>query len=260
MIPKILHFVWIGTRKIPECVKTWEQTHSDWKIIIWNEDKIAKLTLINDDIYKLPNKKYNQKSDIVRLEILYRYGGVYVDADIINLKSIDRLLDTNLFFIQEKQGLLSNSVIGSSVKNRTILDIIRHIKNTFNQEIAVWKSTGPKCITDFLANSNKITIPESHLNYDIVSRTKSLKIYPYYYFNFMYDIIRVCRYKPLTDNMIKITKNRDPKYVKHNGVNIDDVFGVQLWMGGRQANYIRKLDTELVYKNIDNYLTTVFDK
>ena len=262
LIPKIIHFVWLGPHKLPESVKTWQKHHIDWKIIVWNEEKISHIHLINKDIYELPNKRYNQKSDIARLEILYRYGGVYIDSDIINIKNIDSLIkDTNLFFVQEKLGLLSNSIIGSSKKNRTILKIIKHIKEKFDPNIAVWKSTGPKIITDFLIEDRKITIPKSHSKYDIESRSTSISIYPYYYFNFMSTVIKQCRDRLLTDELLEsIEVNKDLKYIKYNDVNIDSIIGIQLWMGGKNVNYSRVLDISIIRKNIHKYFNTVLLK
>jgi len=259
MIPTILHFIWLGPLKIPTVIETWREMHPKWTINIWKDEDINSDRFINKAIYDLPNKKYNQKSDIARLEILYRYGGVYVDADILSVKPIDKLLqNTDLFLFQEKLGLLSNSIIGSSVKNRTILNLIKHIKTNFTVEESVWKSTGPGIITTFLTDRKLIRIPASHSQYDITSRTKSLVIYPYYYINFMTDVIKQCRFKPLTIDMIHNTPiNKDLKYIKFNKVDKNNIYGVQLWMGGRKDNYRKVLNIYLILLNLYLYLNTV---
>ena len=38
-----------------------------------------------------------EKADILRYELLYRFGGLYIDADIICLKPLNDLLLDNLF-------------------------------------------------------------------------------------------------------------------------------------------------------------------
>jgi mannosyltransferase OCH1-like enzyme len=38
------------------------------------------------------------KSDVLRYEILWRYGGVYVDVDYECLENIDQLSDSSSFF------------------------------------------------------------------------------------------------------------------------------------------------------------------
>ena len=68
-----------------------------YKYILWNEDNINNL--FNDfpiykKIYETENT-YNGKSDILRYLILYKYGGVYIDADTVwvNNKNFDELLN-----------------------------------------------------------------------------------------------------------------------------------------------------------------------
>jgi mannosyltransferase OCH1-like enzyme len=249
MINKILHFIWIGDHKIPTTISTWEDMHPEWKIYIWNESKIKTLSLINSDIYELKNKRYNQKSDIIRLEILYRYGGVYVDADIYCLKNIDSLiLNNTLFFTQEKKGLVSNSIIGSRKKNIILLTLIKHIKEHFNPLIAVWKSTGPGVITKFLEHSRLIRINPKNHNMRSVSRCR---VFPYYYVNIMSTQIRKCIFSNI---IIPIDTVRDIKYYNSNGIVWDNIFGVQLWMGGKSKNYRKILDLKLIKSNIFIYL------
>ena len=260
MIPKILHFIWLGNLDIPTCVNTWITTHTDWDIHIWDENAIKKLELVNSEIYNIPNNKYNQKSDIARLEILYKYGGVYVDSDIINFKKINTLLTHDTFFVQEKLGLISNSIIGSIPKNDILYKMINHIKLNFSASKAVWKTTGPGVITTFLKNNRLIYIPKSHSKYDIKSLSDKLTIYPYYYINFMTDAIKIFRHKPFKiSELNNMTRNKDLKYLVCNKVNVDKIYGVQLWMGGKVNLYSQGINIDFVRKNINKYMKTIID-
>lgn len=49
-------------------------------------------------------------SDVIRLVILYKYGGLYLDADFIILRNLDDIAST--FFATESVGLMSNGAIG----------------------------------------------------------------------------------------------------------------------------------------------------
>ena len=51
MIPKLLHFIWLGECKIPSSIYTWSENHKDWEIKIWTEKDIEEITLINSEIY-----------------------------------------------------------------------------------------------------------------------------------------------------------------------------------------------------------------
>ncbi len=94
-IPKKIHQIWIGS-ELPEVFKkyidTWKRYHPDWEYVLWTDEKVAQ------EMYPLYNQKYYDetesmgvKSDLLKWEIIYRYGGVYVDVDFECLKSLDQL-------------------------------------------------------------------------------------------------------------------------------------------------------------------------
>jgi len=90
-IPKVIHQIWIGG-KLPEKYHAWQQSwiknHSDWLYILWDDEAIEKLDLDNKELYKAA-KSYSAKSDIARYEIIYRFGGVYLDMDFECLRPFD---------------------------------------------------------------------------------------------------------------------------------------------------------------------------
>ena len=102
-IPKIIHQIWLGSKPPPkDWMKTWKEKHPEWDYILWTEDNIPFKKLVNRDLLteaeELDNK-YACICDIVRLEILYRCGGFYIDADIICLKNMEKYVDLKADFI-----------------------------------------------------------------------------------------------------------------------------------------------------------------
>ena len=102
-IPKKIHQVWIGEKEPPAwCVKFGEEMqamHPDWEYKLWNESNIPKL--VNQDIYdKLPKHRYCFKSDIIRYEIVYKYGGVYADMDMFCYKDFFNELTYSDYFLR----------------------------------------------------------------------------------------------------------------------------------------------------------------
>jgi glycosyltransferase involved in cell wall biosynthesis len=85
----------------------------------WNQSKkYLTLNYINTTNLYWGNKKiikYAHKADKIRLEILYKYGGIYMDIDTINVQSYSELLNHDLVMgIQEFQNnlaLLCNALI-----------------------------------------------------------------------------------------------------------------------------------------------------
>lgn len=92
-IPKIIHQVWLGSplpEKCREYQQTWLEKHPDWEYILWTEKEIEEFGLQNKAMYDA-SKNYAQKADIVRYEVLYRFGGLYVDTDFVCLQPFDEL-------------------------------------------------------------------------------------------------------------------------------------------------------------------------
>lgn len=96
-IPKVIHYTWFGKGKKQRlCIESWKKYCPDYEILEWNET--------NYDIHKnryieqaYERKKWAYVSDYARLDILYRYGGVYLDTDVELWKSMDELLTTEAF-------------------------------------------------------------------------------------------------------------------------------------------------------------------
>ncbi|MBI3236426.1 MAG: hypothetical protein HYZ48_01760 [Chlamydiales bacterium] len=106
-IPQIIHFVWVGERPFPresvENIRTWMAHHPDWKFQFWTDRKrpvpipgielcyIKDLNLIQLAPCLAKTDSPAEKSDLLRLEILYQKGGIYVDHDVKCFKSFDPL-------------------------------------------------------------------------------------------------------------------------------------------------------------------------
>lgn len=54
---------------------------------LWRDADVAALDMINRDAFDAA-KTMAQKADILRLEILYQYGGIYLDTDVEPVKSV----------------------------------------------------------------------------------------------------------------------------------------------------------------------------
>lgn len=186
-IPKLIHQIWVGPKKSPDIllnsfVKIYnaikidnpnhKRDNNKWYYILWTEELLNKyITMININIYNRTDK-YNGKADIARYEILFRYGGVFFDADCLALKKVtEEMLNYNLFSVYEnekKNDLIAlGGVVGVTRENPVILKCISIIKRK-NKIDPCWKYLGPGLFTR-MYNLNK------HL-------LKSSKIYPSYFF------------------------------------------------------------------------------
>ncbi|MBS0637959.1 MAG: hypothetical protein JSS12_10640 [Verrucomicrobia bacterium] len=125
-IPKIIHQIWLGPKRPPgfflKFRESWQKLHPDWEYRLWTDADLATYDFELRDLFDL-SENYGEKSDILRCEVLLKYGGVYVDADFECLKPLDELAAKYDFFagieppheIPESSRVLfvSNAIIGA---------------------------------------------------------------------------------------------------------------------------------------------------
>ena len=183
MIPKIIHQIWIGPAPKPmKLLNSWKHSHPDFEYILWDENEILKRNMTfkcqkQIDSIKGPHK-WAGKADIMRYEILEKYGGFYLDADSICLNPIHSLCSHYAFASYENEevrtNLIANGNIGTEQNNhlfKMIADYISKQNYRFSDEGVelnsgkiIWKLTGPLLFTEFcLKHQNYIKILPSYL-------------------------------------------------------------------------------------------------
>lgn len=123
-IPKIIHYCWFGKNEMPDsvvkCINSWKKYCPDYEIVKWDESNynVEKNQFIANAYY---NKKYSFVSDYARLDILYNYGGIYLDTDVELIKNIDDLLYNKMFFALEDAGIIATGLGFGSIAHQEIL-------------------------------------------------------------------------------------------------------------------------------------------
>lgn len=134
MIPKIIHYFWFGHNPLPDlaqkCIASWKKFCPDYEIKEWNEN--------NYDVRKIPYisqaydaKKYAFVSDYARFDILYEYGGIYLDTDVELIKPLDELLKYGAFCGVEQPGALN---AGLGMATQTKMPIFHEILNSYQSD------------------------------------------------------------------------------------------------------------------------------
>lgn len=111
MIPKKIHRIWIGGEIPPiyDHGSEWKALHPDWEHHLWIDPP--------DWVRLLAGAPSGDETrfmvDVWRLQILYDYGGIYVDCDTVPLRSFDPLTEKP-FVAQSpnKLSLATNAVMG----------------------------------------------------------------------------------------------------------------------------------------------------
>jgi hypothetical protein len=157
MIPRLFHYVWVGGAPLPSRlennISTWLDFNRDYEVIRWDESNIDFSSPVLRRVYRLGY--WARVADIARLQILHKYGGIYLDVDIQVIKPFDPLLSHKCFVGLENDSYVGNAVIGAEPENGFIeaaLDAIRHDK------VGVEKmdpSYGPVVLTDILLQKRR---------------------------------------------------------------------------------------------------------
>ena len=87
-IPRVFHQIWVGKKPFPEHYKKWQKTWQSvpgWSYKLWTDEDVEKLDFPNKQLY-YEQKNMGARADILRIEILYQFGGLYIDTDFECLK------------------------------------------------------------------------------------------------------------------------------------------------------------------------------
>ncbi|MES2622909.1 MAG: glycosyltransferase [Patescibacteria group bacterium] len=102
MIPKIIHYIWLGPNDKPKSfdsvLEGWKTHGKGFEIREWNEKDAEEFDLPDYYHRAIADKKWAFASDVLRVHILYRYGGFYFDTDQVLIRDIPESFLQYAFF------------------------------------------------------------------------------------------------------------------------------------------------------------------
>jgi hypothetical protein len=181
MIPRTIHQIWIGDVFTPPLalMQTWKDcaTAMNVEYILWTEEEIRKRGVVFEcqrAIDVIP--EINGKADIIRWEILLRYGGIFIDADSICVEPlIDDFFTPRKMVFEDRNrdrdgdgtvtgfsafenetarpNLVATGTMGFTKNHPLVADIVEWLKWCDISQLTMamaWLTVGPGCITRFL--------------------------------------------------------------------------------------------------------------
>ena len=128
MIPKKIHYCWVGGNPLPEsakkCISSWRRYCPDYEIIEWNESNydFTKNQYMRESFEA---KKWAFATDYARLDIIYQYGGIYLDTDVEIIKSFNPLLKNKGFAgFEDSEFVNSGQGFGAEAGNPVIKKLL----------------------------------------------------------------------------------------------------------------------------------------
>lgn len=177
-IPRSIVQVWLGPRPAPlEWMVTWNRMHPGWHYDLWNEARIERFGLRNARLYHdfLDAGVYDGASDVARVEILARFGGVYADADSRCLRPLDGapFLRAGFFATREQPPdgsyFVTNAFMGCVPHHPLIERYVARLSRVRKPRKCIhghegaafccaWRMTGPRLLTSLLKVSRESDI------------------------------------------------------------------------------------------------------
>lgn len=134
MIPHVFHFIWVGgpmPDHLAAYVETWRDVHPDWALILWDEERLDATLDQTLDLFRTAEQVTPHvgqfRSDVARYELLWRFGGVYVDCDFEALRPIDELLvdGPELFAAWETDDVwVNNAILAARPGAGVLVDVL----------------------------------------------------------------------------------------------------------------------------------------
>jgi len=142
---------------------TWLYKNPDFEYIRWTEAEFERRGIVFEAQEKIDMiGEYSGKTDIMRLEILSKFGGIFIDADSICIEPIgelfERFADKSGFATFEneisRKGLVANGNLAIQPKHPLLRDMLDWILSPASdipiRSLRSWGSVGPALLTRFL--------------------------------------------------------------------------------------------------------------
>ncbi len=161
-IPRVFHRIWLGGLAMPrefvQFGESWLAHHPGWSMYTWTDEFAAHLC--HSDTLRRSKAK-SGKANVLRYEILRRYGGVYVDTDFECLKNIEPILqDVSCFVGLQGPEVANNAIIGAVPGHPFLQDLVDNIParvKALAGGLSI-KQSGPYYLTERLQYHRGVTV------------------------------------------------------------------------------------------------------
>lgn len=154
-IPKRFIRIWLGNKPIEDIFEKWWQEfkdiHPDYEFVTITDNTPITIPEHLKDIYKNA-KTYAARADILRLVVLYDTGGIYIDTDVMPIKSFEPLTEfTDPFIGLRSKKSFETAVIGSPKGHQAIKDLLEKLPEWYElkKDHACSVLTGPGFVSAY---------------------------------------------------------------------------------------------------------------
>lgn len=175
-IPKIIHYAWFGG-EMPDVLKRnidgWHKMCPDFEIKKWDESNYdISINSYMREAYEC--KKWGFVPDYLRLDIIYKYGGIYLDTDIEIIRDLNQLRYQRCFGCSDASLTLN---LGSGFGAVEGCGIIRELRDYYDERHFVSKS-GEMDIASCSTHNYHVIRKYGFMPKDELQMVNEMTIYP----------------------------------------------------------------------------------
>lgn len=149
----------VPDRALPEVEQWWRewgQLHPRWELVTYRDPLDPRQFPLTRGCW--PNCTNGaQLAGLVRLEVLWHHGGVYVDSDVQPLRNIGPLLQCEAFAAWEDPRCVPDAVLGAIAHHPAIRECIELATERCSAGEDAWR-TGPGVTTEVLPGRDDVLL------------------------------------------------------------------------------------------------------
>jgi len=194
-LPKVIHFIWTGDPIRDQYIDNIQSfvMNTDYQIYLWTDQNtqnalkdpkgfvlkdIDSLSLINSDAVKEETNP-GAKSDILRLEVVYQFGGIYLDTDSKCVLRFPKILQRSFVpYVFGGYNNICNCVFGMAKHSGFLKFVLESLKLNWvkpgYRDQDVPGKTGPTFLTSMFVKYHDEEINMIHQDYLCLRSNKSI--------------------------------------------------------------------------------------
>lgn len=167
-IPKVLHQIWLGRGETPIQQRRWRRRFAEmnpgWTLHLWTDDHLP-FPILNRRAWDaslaiggVPGCV--MRSDILRLELMARAGGVYLDTDIKPVRPLDACWPSGVaaWVACEQGDIISNAAMGFAPNHPAAWRAVNAIEESFFERRAIGEQAGPGFIARMMLEHDDVVL------------------------------------------------------------------------------------------------------
>ena len=141
--------------------ETWRRHHPDWEMRLWTDSNLPELRY-PDALERCRN--HGERSDILRSELLYQFGGLYVDTDVECKRPLEPLIDdTSAFAAWVRPGRIGSAVLGAEPGHPAIERLLTEMQDRVGSGSQIEATVG--LLTEVLSQAPDVEVFDSETFY-----------------------------------------------------------------------------------------------